>query len=232
MSESAAQQREQARPGGETVPQIGRQIRQLRVEFGKGIVERGPGQTGGRTLSVVADDDDPRRQPEQERAGDVGLAGLIDDDDVELVRSWRQRFGHLADRHDPRRDGTGGLGHRRPRRRPKSIGMLARSLAEIDHVVAVGLQCLDLGHAGSLHRCTPGTCGGELGGDLSQIHLDAVEFVLAPRLRLRITVFEYPRVRPPPRPGRRQVTTALVPHRIIGGRHELCIQVGGLGAQS
>ncbi|SKY80157.1 Uncharacterised protein [Mycobacteroides abscessus subsp. abscessus] len=109
--------------------------------------------------------------------------------------------------------------------------MLARSLAQIDHVVAVGLQRLHLGDGGARETCPPRACGGELGGQLCDVGIGVVERRSQARLGVGVAAFGDPGPCPTPLPGADHVTQTCVPRGIVGSCGQRRVELRCLTAQ-
>ena len=110
--------------------------------------------------------------------------------------------------------------------------MLARALAQIDHVVAVGLQCLYLRHGGARETGTPGARRRELGGQLRDVGVGLVERRRQSGLGVRVAALGRPRPRPAPLPRGDHVAQPGVPGGVVGRGGQRGIELGRLAAQS
>ena len=139
-AERRPEHREHAGPRRELAAQVERHLGQVGLQPRERGLERADADVGGRALPVVAHDDHARGEPEQEEAGQVGLAGLVDDHHVERVRPRLDRGEDLADRHHPRGHGVAGDGDRLAGRGAVAVGEATGAPPHGGHRRAVALQ--------------------------------------------------------------------------------------------
>ncbi len=163
-------------------------------------VERTQRHRTRRALLVVADHDDARRQPQQEQAADVGLARLVDDDDVERILFGRNRSQHLLQRHHPRRYRTLRDLHGFTRRGPIALRVPAGALADAHDVVAVRMQRLDLLGGRAVEARAPRLLRSELRGEPRDVLLDFVEVAIELSVVAVLVVVPHPLFGATPRP--------------------------------
>jgi hypothetical protein len=208
-------------PKGITVGDVG----EVPVPQQFDILSREPDKFGA-NLFIVPNNNDLSCEIVKEKGFRTGLAGLIDNHNVERLSPRAEGLCHTVEGHDPGRDGRAALLHMLACRPAVHRGVFAFAFTNAPHGVFPRHKVLPLTFAQPQKTTSPGFRGRQLTNELTTTKAVALKVMNQGHLCSRIGESFEPSIGASPVPGVGKVGQAVVPSRIRKSRHKTRCQVG------